>query len=245
MQLLGAADLAAVGGVAFAAAFVQGVTGFGSALVAMPLVALLLGVRTAAPLVALLSLAVNLSLLVPARRRLPWRRVAPLLAGAAPGIPLGVLFLAGADERLVRAALGVVLAASALLLGGRRPPPRAGGVPALAAGAVSGMLGGAFNTGGPPVLLYAASRGWEKAEIHATIQLYSLLSGSLIASLHAAAGLTSPRVALLALGALPPLAAGALAGWAVHRRVSEERFRALLRAALLVAGLALLLPPSR
>ena len=106
----------AVAGIAFLGAFAQGVTGFGSALVAMPLLALLIDVRDAAALVALLSLAINVSLLLPARRALPWRLVGPLLAGSAAGIPVGVLFLAGADPRLARALLGATLVASSAAL---------------------------------------------------------------------------------------------------------------------------------
>lgn len=238
--------LAAVAGVAFLAAFVQGVTGFGSALVAMPLLVPFLGVRGAAPLVALQSLAINAALLLPARRALPWRRVGPWLAGAAAGVPAGVLFLAGADERVARAALGAALAASALALlrTGRLPVPP-GWEAALAAGGLAGVLGGAFNTAGPPVILHAASQGWPKRETHAALQLFFLLSGLAIAGLHAAAGLTSRGVLLAAAVALPALALGSLAGWAVHRRVSEERFRRLVQVTLLASGVALLLSARR
>ncbi len=237
---------AAVGGVAFFAAFAQGVTGFGSALVAMPLLALLFGVRAAAPLVALLSLAVNLALLLPARRELPWRRVAPLLAGSLAGIPAGVLFLAGADARLARGLLGALLVAtSAALLWERRLKVAAGAGPALATGVFAGLLGGAFNTNGPVVTLYAAARGWEKRETHAALQLYFLVSGTAVVALHGAGGITSRAVLDAALAALPFLAAGSLAGWAVHRRVGEGRYRLLLRVSLLAAGAALVVSAVR
>lgn len=235
--------LPAIAAITFLAAFVQGVTGFGSALVAMPLVALLLGVQSASPLVALLSLATNLALLVPARRRLPWRRVAPLLAGSLAGIPFGVLFLARADPRLARAALGAALVASGLLLLRLRRLPTGGdgAGAALGTGAVAGLLGGAFNASGPPAILYAASRPWAKEETHAVLQLYFLSSNVVIVAAHALAGLTTGDVVLTAAAALPALAAGAVAGWAVHCRVSEERFRRLVQLALVAAGAALLL----
>jgi uncharacterized membrane protein YfcA len=238
--------LAAVSAVTFAAAFVQGVTGFGSALVAMPLLALFLDVKAAAPLVTLLSLAINALLLVPARGRLPWRRVAPLLAGSALGVPAGVLFLAGADERAARAALGLALVLSSLaLLRSRRLPIPPGWEPAFAVGGLAGLLGGAFNASGPPVMIHAASQPWEKSDAHAVLQLYFLVSNVGIVALHAASGLTTGAVALLAASALPALAAGSAAGWAVHRRVSEERFRRLVQLALLAAGAALLLAQAR
>jgi uncharacterized membrane protein YfcA len=242
--------LAAVAGIAFLGAFAQGVAGFGSALVAMPLLALLIGVRDAAALVALLSLAVNVALLVPARRALPWRLVGPLLAGSVAGIPVGVLLLGGADPRLARALLGATLVAiSAALLVERSPsagsPGGSAGGSALAVGALAGLIGGAFNANGPVVALYAAGRGWGKRETHAALQLYFFMSGLAIVVLHVAGGITSRRVLLTALFSLPFLGAGSLAGWGVHRRVDEGRYRLLLRLSLLAAGAALLVMSAR
>ena len=238
--------LAAVVGVAFLAAFVQGVTGFGSALVAMPLLASILGVRVASALVALLSLAVNLALLVPARRELPWGRVAPLLAGSLAGIPAGVLLLAGIDPRLARGLLGgALVATSAAMLRARRPAIGPGNGPALAAGALAGLLGGAFNINGPVVTLYAAARGWGKEDLHPALQLYFLASGLAIVALHGAAGITNRQVLLAAASSLPALGLGSLAGWEVHRRVSEERYRRLLLLTLLASGAAFLAAAGR
>jgi uncharacterized membrane protein YfcA len=250
MPALTPTPLAAIAGTAFLAAFAQGVTGLGSALVAMPLLALVIGVSDAAALVALLSLAVNVALLLPARHALPWRLVRPLLAGSAVGIPVGVLFLAGADPRLALALLGATLVAiSAALLIRRRPSAGpAGGSPggsALAAGALAGLIGGAFNANGPVIALYAAGRGWGKAATHAAMQLYFFVSGLAIVALHGAGGITSRQVLLTALFCLPFLGAGSLAGWVVHRRVDEERYRLLLRLSLLAAGAALLLSAAR
>ena len=163
----------------------------------MPLLALVLEVRDASALVALLSLAINAALLLPVRRELPWRRVAALLAGSLAGIPAGVLLLAGADPRLARGLLGAALVATgAALLRERRPTPGGGRGAALAAGALAGLLGGAFNMNGPVVTLYAAARGWDKRETHAALQLYFLASGLAIAALHGAAGITSGPVLL-------------------------------------------------
>lgn len=250
MPALTPPHLAAVAGISFLAAFTQGVTGFGSALVAMPLLALVLGVRDAAALVALLSLAINVALLLPARNALPWRQVGPLLAGSAVGIPAGVLFLAGADPRLALALLGATLVAiSVALLGARRPGAGAerdsGRGPALAAGALAGLIGGAFNANGPVIALYAAGRGWGKRETHAALQLYFFASGLAIVALHGAGGITSRPVLFAALFSLPFLAAGSLAGWAVHHRVDEGRYRLLLRLSLLAAGAALLVAAAR
>jgi uncharacterized membrane protein YfcA len=106
---------------------------------------------------------------------------------------------------------------------------------------VAGLLGGAFNFSGPPVILYAASRPWTKEETHATLQLYFLASNVVIVTGQALSGLTTAPIVLAAAAALPALAAGAVAGWALHRRVGEERFRRLVQLALVAAGVTLLL----
>jgi hypothetical protein len=163
--------------------------------------------------------------------------VAPLLAGSLAGIPAGVLLLTGTDPRLARGLLGVALVAtSATMIRARHPTIGPGTGPALALGAFAGLLGGAFNVNGPVVTLYAAAREWGKEETHATLQLYFLASGLLIVALHGFAGITSRQVLLSAFLVLPFLVAGSLAGWAVHRRVSEERYRRLLLFTLLGAG---------
>jgi uncharacterized membrane protein YfcA len=71
------------------------------------------------------------------------------------------------------------------------------------------------------------------------------LSGLTIVALHGAGGITSRGVLLTALCCLPFLAAGSMAGWAVHRRVDEQRYRLLLRLSLLAAGVALLVAAAR
>ena len=131
------------------------------------------------------------------------------------------------------------------MLRGYRPAIGPGSGPALAAGALAGLMGRAFNANGPVVALYAAAREWGKGETHAALQLYFFASGLLIVSLHGAAGITSRQVLLAAVVALPFLAAGSLAGWAVHRRVGEERYRRLLLLTLLAAGAALLATAAR
>lgn len=246
MPALNASLFAAVGTVAFLAAFAQGVTGFGSALVAMPLLSLVLGVPEAAALVALLSLAVNVALLLPARRTLPWRRIASLLAGSLVGVPLGVFLLAGADPRLARGLLGVALVVTSVaMLRVRELRVGPGSGPGLAAGALAGVLGGAFNANGPVAVLYAAARRWGKEETHAALQLYFLASGVWVAALHGAAGITNRRVLLAAAAALPSLALGSCAGWAAHRRIGEDRYRRLLLLSLLAAGASLIVAAAR
>ena len=77
----------------FLAVFTQSLSGFGSALVAMAILPAILGVQTATPLVALMSLTLEVVILYQYRREIQIRKVLPLIAGAIVGIPTGVFFL--------------------------------------------------------------------------------------------------------------------------------------------------------
>ncbi|MEI7636514.1 MAG: sulfite exporter TauE/SafE family protein [Syntrophus sp. (in: bacteria)] len=91
------------------AGFIQGFSGFGSVLLSLPLLALFMDVKTAIPLVAIMGVLLTILLLIPLWKELEWQRIWPLLAGAAPGIPLGVFMLKFMDGRFILTLLGLIL----------------------------------------------------------------------------------------------------------------------------------------
>ncbi len=227
--------------VVFFAATVHGLTGFGSALIAMPLLLLRLDIRTAAPLVALLTLTVNVAFLLRFRRALHPRGALPLLGGAAAGVPMGILFLRRGDPRLLEIALGTVLAAYSLhaLFIRRRVQP-VGSRGGLLLGTLSGFLGGAINTAGPPAVVYTASQPWSKEEVHVTLQFYFFLAGLMIAAGHYLSGLTTGGVFRQYTLLLPALLPGCALGYAFHTKVSQDLYRRLVYVLLAVLGATLL-----
>ncbi|MBM3123430.1 MAG: hypothetical protein FJZ97_14775, partial [Chloroflexi bacterium] len=95
--------------VAAGAGLIQALTGFGSALVSMALLPPLLGLLTAAPLVALMAGTIEIGLLLRYRSALRFANVKWLSAAMIVGIPVGVLGLRAVPERLALAVLGIVL----------------------------------------------------------------------------------------------------------------------------------------
>ena len=226
--------------VVFFAATAHGLTGFGSALIAMPLLLLRLDIGTAAPLVALLTLTVNVAFLFRFRAALDPGRIVHLLAGSVVGIPAGILFLRRGDPRLLEIVLGMILVAYALhALFGGRGVPKVRGRGAFLLGTVSGFLGGAINTAGPPAVVYAASQSWSKEEIHVTLQLYFILAGLIIAAGHFLSGLTTGAVIRQYTVLVPALLTGCDVGYALHTKVSQDLYRRLVY--VLLAGLGILL----
>lgn len=227
--------------VTFAAAFIQSLTGFGSALVAMAVLPTLLGIRTAAPLVALLAGTLEAVLLLRYRGAVNLRAVWPLLAASALGIPLGVLALAHVQGQAVLVVLGLVIAGYALygLLNPRLPRldhPAWAGVFGFAAG----VLGGAYNTSGPPVVIYASTRGWAPDEFKGTLQGFFLVNDGLVILGHLFGhNLTIQVVQFYAVG-LPALLLGAFLGARMDRYLNPALFRKVVLALLLVVGVRLI-----
>jgi len=226
--------------VVFSASFVQTLTGFGFALMVMPLITLVLGLRTAAPLVALAGLTLYAINLRRHREAFNVKEVLPMGAAAALGVPVGVWVLANADENLVRQLLGLILVAYASYALARPKAPRLRSQRwAYPAGFAAGCLGGAYNTPGPPAIVYGSLRRWSKDEFRAAMQALFLLSGLLVVASHVLARHVTADVLTLYLYAAPALGLGILAGSRADRWVDGNRFRTLVNGMVLLLGAAL------
>lgn len=237
MTLGGALALAAI--VAFAAT-VQGVTGFGFSLMAMPLLSVVLGAKDAVAAASIVGVTTAV-LLVARTHRAVRRPVAlRLLAGAVAGMPLGLAALITVPERGLRLVIAVtVLFFVAVIARGWRIR-RGGAVLDLAAGFVSGMLNTSVGTNGPPLVLTLQARGLAPEPFRATISAVFVGSSVVGNVLLASAGRYTPEVFRAAAISLPALVAGAVVGDRLHRRFPPARFRALVLVLLVVsAGSAL------
>ncbi len=211
---------ALVMGVIFLAVFTQSVAGFGSALVAMAFLPAMLGIQVATPLVALLAIS----------------------SASIVGIPVGVVYLRQIDERIVLGVLGVVIAgyaAYALLKIGLPRVEHIGW--SLLAGGLAGMLGSAYNTSGPPVIIYGDSQGWQPGEFKANLQGFFIINSILVVLAHLFGGNVTAEVWQLYLISIPAILVGILAGISLDRWINPGVFRKIALWILLVMGLRMIL----
>ncbi|HEY72487.1 MAG TPA: sulfite exporter TauE/SafE family protein [Thermoflexia bacterium] len=231
-----------IAAVVFCAALAQTLSGFGFALILMPIATLWLGLRTAAPLVALTALTAYTLNLIRYRQAVDVREVLRLGAASALGIPAGLWALANVDESIIRPLLGLVLIAYAVYrlirpAGARACSPRW----VYLAGFVAGCLGGAYNTPGPPVILYGSLRRWPRQKFRAVLQTFFFFNGALVVASHYAAHRLTPAVLTFYAYAAPALLLGILAGSRIDSRLNHDRFRAIVTAMILLLGLSLAL----
>ena len=228
--------------IAFCAGFIQGLSGFGSVLLSLPLLALFLEVKTAIPVVALFGVALTIFLLIQLRQHWEWKKIYPLCLGAAPGAPLGVWFLNRTDAHFIQWIVGAVLLAYALYSLFLKPSFRATGTAwAYMSGFVAGCLGGAISAAGPPVIIYTSLQSWSKDQIKVTLQGFFLISGIVIIISQAMGGLVTSHVLQYFLAALLPLIIGTWVGSLLYGRLKEETYRKILMVIMGILGLLMLL----
>ncbi|MEM7065053.1 MAG: sulfite exporter TauE/SafE family protein [Cyanobacteria bacterium P01_B01_bin.77] len=147
------------------ASLVQGLTGFGFALVAVSLLPVFMELQLAVSLVIAVGLIGNVVLWWYYREGFEWSRIMHLAVAALITIPLGVMGLQYVPEHLALQGLGMLVlgyvAYSWLQLS---VPELRGRSWAYAFGAASGVLTGAFNIGGPPIVIYATCNEWSPQE---------------------------------------------------------------------------------
>ena len=220
-----------------AAGFTQGISGFGSALVAMPLLAMLMDVKTAVPLCVLNGLLITLFLTLQLRAHMDWRRILPLAAGCLPGIVTGVTLLKKADDLVIRVALGIMLIAYTLYcLFFPRPTRTIRPGWAYLAGFLTGTIGGAFSAGGPPTIIYTTLTGWSKDQIKATLSGFFLLTGIGVATAHTVTGITTSTVLSYFSASALPVLIGVFCGSACYNRFDRATYLRLIYLLLLLMG---------
>ncbi len=238
---MGDTTIVLVAAILFLATFTQSLAGFGLALVSMPLLASTIGIRTATPLVALISVFVEAGLLLHYRAALKVQAIWRLVVAAVMGAPVGVILLTGIPERLATTVLGVVVAGYALYaLANFRLPRLRSARWAWIAGFLAGMLGGAYNTSGPPVIIYGDCRGWPRDEFKSNLQGFFIVISAAVLISHLVKGTITPAVVRYAVYAGPGMAVGALLGFASDRWFSPRTFRKIVLVLLVVMGIRMI-----
>ena len=231
-----------VGGIFLLAGFVQGLTGFGSALVAIPLLSLIIDIKTAVPLCTLNGLIITSYLAWSLRNHLSLDKIYPLLIGSVPGVLVGVTLLKEVDSTFIRIGIGVLLISYSLynLLVTPRPlnPGRGWG---YLAGFLTGTISAAFSAGGPPTIIYTTMTSWKKEEIKATLSGFFISSGLFTATAHAVSGLTTLTTLEMLAVTAPAVLAGTTLGALVSGRINRKTYLQLIYGFLIVMGVMMLL----
>ncbi len=234
--------LALTAAVMLLAAFTQGFVGFGFGAIAMVGTVVASDLLHASGVVNVAGLAMNLGALYMLRHHLLLPLLKRTALPAIAGVALGVTALASLDTVLMtRVFGGMILVVSMLNLRGgeltKNPPAWTD----MLAGLAGGSLAGAFNAGGPPLIIQFYRQDEDPEALKATLQALFLVMGLARLPVAASRGLISGEIVVEALMMTPLVLLGAWLGVRTARHVSPERFRTVCWVGLGLAGLGLLL----
>lgn len=235
--------LIALAPIALAGALVLGLTGFGSALVTVPLASHFLPLPFVLAVFAVVDLTSVVRLGLQRPRQVVWPECLRMALMIVVGVALGSTLLLNLPRTAGMLALGgFVVLYSLYSLMRRGPPGRVARGWSYVAGLAGGLSGSLFGAGGPPYAIYLANRGLDHAAFRATLAATSIVSIGVRIVAYLAAGLLAQDGLWHAIAAAVP---GALLGLALAAHVSLRISRtALARAValtLLASGASLLL----
>lgn len=211
---------------AFVAGCARGFSGFGGALIFVPVASALVSPKLAVPLLLIVDLVLTPGLIPKAWRNADRANVGVMALGAVVGVPAGTYLLTHVDGVAIRwAIVAMVVGLLGLLMSGWRYHGRPHGVLTAAVGMTSGLFSGAAQVGGPPVVAYWLGGAFLPQTVRANIVLYFAISSVLSVASYLVAGLLSRDTVALSLTIGPTFALRLFIGARLFGRANEATFR--------------------
>jgi uncharacterized membrane protein YfcA len=229
--------------VSFVATLIRSALGFGEALIAVPLLALCMPIKVAAPLAMLMSATVAGIIVAQDWRKVHVRSAAGLVVSALFGIPLGLLMLKFVNDHTVKIILGIIIAGFSiysLTAKTKLHLEKDHTLWLLGSGFCSGILGGAYGMNGPPLVVYGSLRRWSPQHFRATLQGYFLPTSLAGLIGYMAIGLWVPAITRYFLISLPGIFVAVVLGRILnHRLRGDGFFRYVYAMLMLISGILL------
>lgn len=231
----------AICAIAFVSGTARGFSGFGSALIFMPLASSIAAPKLVAALLLIIDFVAAAPLLPNAWKQADRKATAVMVAGALIGVPIGTYFLTRLEPVTTRWIISCfVTALLVLLLSGWRYRGKEHASISVGVGSLAGFCSGLAQTGGPPIVGYWLGRPIPSVIARANILLFFGASDFFSAVAYAVSGLINIDAILFALVVGPVYAVGVWFGASLFGRASETVFRAIcyaLIAAAVIIGL--------
>lgn len=227
--------------IAFVAAVAQSVTGFGFALVMMPLLAIAWDVKLAVATSVILGVLLNVVMLTQLRGHVAGRRLPGIFLGYAFGFIPGLIFLDRVNGDVLQITVGavVIIATIALYFQPAVDPENDSPAGGVLAGMFSGASSSATSIGGPPVVLYLFGRE-EMDRFRATLMAFFLPSSLITLTAFIVVGRITGDVLTESAVAAPFIVAGVFAGAWLRAYIDAALFRRLVVVTLVVTSAAII-----
>jgi uncharacterized membrane protein YfcA len=219
-----------------------GISGFGSTIIAVPLLAHLYPIKFVIPMIVTLDCIGAISMGLRLRADVDRRELVPLLPFLAVGLLIGAFLLLRLPAELLLGGLGVIVVGYGLLYAsGRQPRVRVGRWAAPPVGIFAGTTSSMFGVGGPIYVMYLTARGSTPEQIRATVPVIFIFTTIARIAIFFAAGLFTLEVLYTAAALLPVMVLGMWLGHHLHLSLSREQLVRIIGALLVASGTSLVI----
>lgn len=226
----------------FFSTLVRSTFGFGDALIAMPLLAVFMRIQMVTPLVALVAFTIAISIVVQDFKKIEFQAIWKLVFSSIIGIPIGLFYLNGVNEEIIKLILGIIIVGFALYNVLKPNLVKFNSdFWAYIFGFFAGIIGAAYNTNGPIIVVYGSTQKWNPKEFRATLQGYFLTTGVFVIIGHLLAGNLKMEVLKTYILAFPLVLLAIVLGGILNKRMHTRQFQKIVYVLLLIIGVVLLI----
>lgn len=219
----------------------RGVTGFGSGLIAIPLLALIYPLHFVVPFITILDWLASVLHGVRHRREIQWSLILPALPFTLIGIVTAIYVFKNVDASLLIKALGIFLLCFAVYsLVSPTFKQHTSRLWAAPAGLLGGIVSTLFGTGGPFYVIYLQFQGLPKGLFRASVATIFAIEGLLRITGYSFAGFYNRDILVSALTGLPVMVIAMYIGGHIHTSISQLNFQRAVGVLLIGSGVALL-----
>ena len=227
----------------------EAVTGFGCAVLAMPFVTALLGIRVGVMVITVLAWILALYFAVVKFRDIDWKQYLIITAFMLLGLPIGMYLFRMIDSTSLKMVLAIfILAVSAYQLyrlgtnkETKAPLKTKAALPYYLLLIGGGIIHGIFSSGGPLVVLYASRQLQDKGKFRATLCLLWTTLNTIIIATYLIEGSYTAPIAKTTVLLVPFVLAGIVAGEKIHDKVNERTFSLIVFGMLFLTAIFMLI----
>ncbi len=210
------------------ASFLKGLTGFGFALLALPILTLFFPMQVLVPAMTIFNLLSSLYILAHIRLKVQPKYILPMLLASFVGIPAGVYVLNHFPEETLEITTGIsIFAISMVFFLGNSNEISASKKekPIVFAGFLSGLMSSSMSIGGPPVALAMNKKGYNKDSFRKIFALVSVVNAVISSVLYVVKGIFVAFSLKFAVFLFPVLLVGSRIGDVYSRRINQNQFK--------------------
>lgn len=225
--------------------FIEGIVGFGSTILAIPIVTIFTPFRVSVPVMTNMGVAAPAFMVIRDHRYICRREFIKIFRVMILGLPIGMLSFSLLPERLLKVLLGILMAAVAIKNIYTHFSANSSSEPHISTRRkylyyimvfFGGIVQGAFSCGGPFVVIYASKFILDKTEFRATLQALWLSMNIMVLIKNIALGFINTQVITITVMSIPLIYLSLFLSNMVHKKIGGRQFSLFVNLVLLLSG---------